>query len=57
MKNIIRHIAIIALIVALAACGYIAHQYYFAAQEEVKIQKIILNFVNESNDLNSSKKK
>ena len=39
MKHVMKHIAIVALVVALAAGGYIAYQHYFAAQDEVKIQK------------------
>ena len=42
MKNVMKHIAMIALVIALAAGGYMAYQHYYGAKEEVKVQ--FLNF-------------
>jgi len=39
MKHLMKHIAMVALVVALAAGGYMAYQHYYGAKEEVKIQK------------------
>ena len=39
MKNVMKHIAMLVLVVALAAGGYMAYQHYFAAQDEVRIQQ------------------
>jgi len=38
MKHVMKHIAMVALVVALAAGGYIAYQHYFVAQDDVKVQ-------------------
>ena len=38
MKNLMRHIAMVALVVALAAGGYMAYQHYFATHNEVEVQ-------------------
>ena len=40
MKNVMKHIAMVALVVALAAGGYMAYQHYYSAKSEVKIQNI-----------------
>ena len=44
MKNVMRHIAMVALVVALVAGGYMAYQHYYGAQDEVKVQ--CLNILN-----------
>ena len=39
MKHVMKHIAMVSLVVALAAGGYMAYQHYFAAHNEVEVQK------------------
>jgi len=38
MKHLMKHIAMVALVVALAAGGYMAYQHYSAGKDEVKVQ-------------------